>query len=179
MELTKDRILSLLDALNEKLKADNVHGELTLYGGTVMALVFDSRNSTKDIDVAMEPRDTLKEYASVIAQEENLPFDWLNEAVRCYLFEGAEDRSVYLELSNLLIYAASPKYMLALKLRASRLDKASKDYEDIKFLLDYLDVKDVASALDIAHEYIPKNLIPVEARAILDEIFSSDSDIHD
>ena len=179
MELTKDRILSLFNILNEKLRSDGARGELTLYGGTVMALVFDSRSSTKDIDVTMEPRDTLKEYVSVIAKEENLSYDWLNEAVRCYLPRNSEDRSVYLELSNLLIYAASPKYMLALKLRASRLDKTSKDYDDIKFLLDYLNVADAISALNIAREYIPEHLIPIEAKAILNNIFSSGSDLYD
>ena len=48
--LTREQILEALSALNEKMAAREMHGELGLLGGAVMLLAFNARLSTKDVD---------------------------------------------------------------------------------------------------------------------------------
>jgi hypothetical protein len=53
--MTKDEINSYLFQLNEELAALEAVGEICLYGGAVMCLVFDARPATKDVDAVFRP----------------------------------------------------------------------------------------------------------------------------
>jgi hypothetical protein len=53
--VTKDEIKQYLDELNEELRSMEVKGELCLYGGAVMALVYDARPNTDDVDAVFKP----------------------------------------------------------------------------------------------------------------------------
>ena len=45
--LSKDNILKYLEILNNKLKERNIKGEILIFGGSAMVLLFNSRPSTK------------------------------------------------------------------------------------------------------------------------------------
>jgi hypothetical protein len=49
--------------LNEKLHNSDETGELILFGGAVMCLVFGSRGYTRDIDAVFEPKGSIYSYA--------------------------------------------------------------------------------------------------------------------
>lgn len=59
--IQKEQILFYLKELNSKLAAPGVKGEICLYGGAVMSLVYDARPSTKDVDAVFKPKQQLRQ----------------------------------------------------------------------------------------------------------------------
>ena len=47
--LDKNRLLQIFDYLNERLKENQLQLEITIYGGSIMTMVYDHRPATKDI----------------------------------------------------------------------------------------------------------------------------------
>ena len=84
--LTRERILAALEALSGKLAERNITGEICLFGGTVMVLAFTARLATKDVDAVFQPTQTIRELASILAQQLNLPENWLNDGVKFFSF---------------------------------------------------------------------------------------------
>ncbi len=48
--LDKNKLLKIFDYLNERLKENQLHLEITIYGGSIMTVVYDNRFATKDVD---------------------------------------------------------------------------------------------------------------------------------
>lgn len=48
--MDKNKLLEIFDYLNERLKENQLQLEITIYGGSVMTMVYDNRPATKDID---------------------------------------------------------------------------------------------------------------------------------
>ncbi len=166
--LNRDEIIKYLELINQKLKQRGSKGQIGLFGGTVMCLVYNARKSTKDIDGVFQPKTLIYEIAKEIARENNLNEDWLNDSVKGFLSASGDTR-VYKNFSNLTVYIPSPEYMLAMKCMAARM-VASKDIDDIKFLLDYLDISSVDEATIILEKYFPPKLIQPKTIYMLMEL---------
>ena len=54
-EMSREDILKYLHLLNDKLKQINKQGEVSIVGGAVMCLCFESRPATFDIDAIYQP----------------------------------------------------------------------------------------------------------------------------
>jgi hypothetical protein len=155
--------------VNEELEHRNCKGEICLYGGAVMCLVFDSRPSTKDVDAIFEPSRLIKEIAQKVAVEKNLPDDWLNDGVKGFIVE--HPRQVFLELSNLTVFTADPEYLLAMKSLAARID--STDNGDIRFLIQKLGLVSPEQVFGVVQKYYPKNQIRPATQYFIEELFES------
>ncbi|MDM8517447.1 hypothetical protein QUF76_14710, partial [Desulfobacterales bacterium HSG16] len=83
--MTKTEIENYLEQLNHKLADRNAKGEICLYGGAVMCIVFNARPSTKDVDAVFEPSRIIRDAARQIAEKNSLNQDWLNDAVKGFL----------------------------------------------------------------------------------------------
>ena len=90
--LTKKKIETCLKALNEKLKAEDIKGELCLYGGAVMCLAYNVRPMTKDVDAIFEPTKKIRDAAHEIARELRVPNDWLNDGVKGFLVKHSKKK---------------------------------------------------------------------------------------
>ena len=134
-----------------------------------MCLVFHARASTKDLDAYIEPTKTVADAANRIADRENYPVDWLNDAVKGYLSPRG-DYKPYLDLSNLKVFVAAPEYLLAMKCLAMRLGEEFHDEDDIRFLLRYLNVSKYQAAIDLVEKYYPIEQIPQKTLYALEEI---------
>lgn len=163
-------IMMYLEQVNEQLKQQHARGEICLFGGAVMCLVFQSRDSTKDIDALFAP--TREFYAIIkhVADEHRLPADWLNNAVKGFVSQH-HDARLFRRLSHLDICAASPEYMLAMKCLAARTYE-SKDIDDIRFLLKALHIRTAEQALSIVERFYPRHRILPRTVYVLEELMN-------
>lgn len=165
--LNASAILKLFEELNTELASLGVKGEIGICGGAVMCLVFQARESTKDVDAIFCPTREIREASRTVAARMGLPEDWLNDAAKGYFLTAPPVREV-VELSNLRVWAPQAEYMLAMKCVSARFD--SHDLDDAKFLLDHLGVKTVDQACRIIEQYYPRKVIPPKTQYLLEEL---------
>jgi len=170
--LSTDRILELFAVLNHELAKKSIRGEVYLAGGAVMCLVFHARPATKDIDALLVPAAEVRNAARAVAAVEDLPDDWLNDAVKGYFSENGRFE-VFEELSHLKIYAPHPEYLFAMKCMALRLGEEFQDIEDVRFLLKALELKNLPNAEAILERYYALDRYPVRTRYVLEELLSA------
>ena len=170
--LTIDEIRSLFAALNGELATRGVIGEVGLCGGAVMCLVFNARNSTKDVDAIFEPTTAIREAATVVADRFGVPEDWLNDAAKGFFLSDPPRQSV-MELSNLRIWAPTADYMLAMKCVSARFD--SHDRGDVEFLLEHLELDSSDAVFEIVSRYYPKERVPAKTAFLVEEILDETS----
>ena len=88
--LTKDDNVRGLRKLDAKAKASAVIVDMAVYGGAALALVFDLRQATRDVDAVVHGApDFLRRAVAEVADEEGWPVDWLNDGVRVFVARGA------------------------------------------------------------------------------------------
>ena len=80
--MNREEIIRALTALGEALQRRGVEGELCVVGGAAIALAYDERRSTRDIDAVFEPKTTVYEAAAEVGEQLALPVGWLNDAVK-------------------------------------------------------------------------------------------------
>lgn len=165
--LTKDKIIELFEKLNEKLKKQDEIGEIGIVGGAAMCLAYNARLATKDIDAIFQPTTEIREAVKEIAEEEDLPEDWLNDAVKGFFSNNQPEKKELINLSNLKVWTPEPEYLFAMKALSAR--KESKDEEDTRFLIKKIGIKNIDQALDILDKYYP-NKIPIKTVFFLEEL---------
>jgi len=169
-DMSKDDILKYLSVLNDKLNSKNVQGEISIVGGTVMCLCFESRLSTIDIDSVFKPQDEIELLILEIAKEHGLPATWLNDI--CYQFLSDEGEFVlYQSFSNLKIYTASAEYMLAMKCMSGRMYNQN-EVDDIEFLVKYLKIKNSGEVAQIMKKYYPEEDVKMSVSAFIKDILN-------
>jgi hypothetical protein len=175
MDLSKNTILKALKDLSNELAAQNVKGELCLFGGSVMVLAFAARVATKDVDAVFQPAQTIRNLAGSIGEANQLPKDWLNDGVKGFLsvkhnvIEGNLP-----QFPNLRLTMPTPEYLLAMKCMASRINVSENeggDVRDIVFLIRHLKLKNAAEVMRIVAEYYPPNRIPIKAQYLVESLF--------
>jgi hypothetical protein len=62
--------------------------DLYVFGGAAMALAYDSRRATRDVDALFEPHGIVHDEALAVATELGLPRWWLNEQASSYVAPG-------------------------------------------------------------------------------------------
>jgi hypothetical protein len=169
--LTADQIRTLFHALDDELRAANAVGELHVVGGAVMCLALQARPATRDVDAHFHPAKVVRQAAVRVARREDLPEDWLNDAVKASLSEKGEYRP-FLELPNLRVMTAIPEYLLAMKCLSFRLGPEFHDESDVRYLLRYLNVERYEAAVEIITRYYPRERFPQKAFYGLEEILS-------
>src|SRR5580658_5789166 len=88
--LTREQILSALQAVSDALDKLGLMGEICLFGGTAMILAFTARLTTKGVDALFQPAKIIRELAKEIAEAHWLPVGWLNDAVKGFVSERNE-----------------------------------------------------------------------------------------
>ena len=122
--LARDEIVSALTRLGALAGACGTRIDVLLFGGALMALRYNARASTRDVDVVIEaPPDLaqVRSLAAKVAKEFGWPEDWLNDAVKGFVHNRSES-VVLLEFPGIVIRCPDPAQLLAMKLCAWRDD---------------------------------------------------------
>jgi hypothetical protein len=122
--------------LGERLASRGVVADLYVFGGAAMALAYDSRRATRDVDALFEPHGVVHDEALAVAAELGLPRWWLNEQASSYVAPGGDPT------------------------------------EDIRQLVQLLDLHTVDEVLASVREIFPEEAPPARLRLLLEDIFS-------
>ena len=150
------RLVEAFTLLGEDLARRGAFVELALYGGSALMLQFAWRLATEDVDAVVRrgtDERVLVPSVVAVAARMGLSPDWLNDAVG--MFTPLDEPDELFELSGsyppgdrpgLRVFAARPRYLLAMKLKAlSTLDRGDRDLADAKALAADLGLRDVAA----------------------------------
>lgn len=166
--LTADQIRELLVELGDELAEQGESGELFVVGGAALAIAYGAREATRDVDALFEPKMAIHDAATRIAVRHGIPADWLNDAMKGFLHGEDPGRQLVLEHPALRVFAASPRYLLAMKIFSARIER---DADDIAFLLDLAGVTTRDEALDLVEEAYSRVRIPAKAALLVEAIF--------
>lgn len=163
------RIRELLTELGRRLDAQGISARMFLVGGAAMALAFNTRRVTRDLDAVFEPKVAVYDEAARMAEDLGLPDGWLNDAVKGLLPDrsGAQVGS-HFEAAGVSVEVASAEYLFAMKAMAAR---EVVDTDDLRFLADHLGLTGAAEARALVERYYsPLRLKPVTGY-VLDDLF--------
>lgn len=173
--MSKQEILTNLLALDQKLIEHDMTGEIDMFGGAVMCLGLDARESTHDIDAMFSPKEDIRYLIAQVAEERGLSDDWLNDSVKGFVSpEGQFERFGEDIFKNMTVFMASPEYLLAMKCLSCRsiLDSPT-EISDIKFLISYLGLHSVDEVENIILDYYPASRYQPKTHYMLIELFQS------
>lgn len=159
--MNRDELLEIFEYLNERLKENQLQLEITIYGGTIMTMVYDNRPATKDVDCVFSETNTklLEHILELTRFTFNLSDGWINEEIKEPLKSILkEDKEIYRMYSNLRILKPKAEQLLAMKILAARPEPA-KDFIDAYILCKDLNITTKAELLNIFSDYLPLKLI--------------------
>jgi hypothetical protein len=166
--LDHETIERAFELLNDDLARQGERAEIYIVGGAAMCLVHRARLATKDVDGWFSNPTSVRRAAGRVAEELQLPADWLNDAAKAFIPPGA-GKDAYRAYSNLSVSTADAKTLFAMKCAAARTEE---DSNDIQFLAKVLGVTSAAQALLLVTEFFPEEQLPVRSRLLLEELFS-------
>ncbi|MFF3856557.1 DUF6036 family nucleotidyltransferase [Micromonospora sp. NPDC002575] len=154
--------------LGDRLARRGVVADLYIFGGAAMALAYDARRATRDIDAVFHPHGVVLDEARAVADELGLPHWWLNEQASAYVAPGGDAAAPRVfDHPGLRVAAASAEHLLAMKVLAAR----RRDADDIRFLVDHLRLTRAEEVLDLCVEIFPEEEVPDRARLVLEDVF--------
>jgi predicted nucleotidyltransferase len=167
--LDRAGIQRALTRLGERLHRRGVVADLYVVGGAAIALAFDARRATRDIDALFVPHGIVLDEARAVADELGLPPWWLNEQASVYLAPGPDtDAPRVFDHPGLRVAVASPERLLAMKVLAAR----PRDEDDIRLLAAHLGLTTADAVLALTAEIFPDEPVPDRARLLVEDLFT-------
>jgi len=154
----------LLEHLAKRLADSEIKAGIRVVGGAAIAMINDQRPVTRDIDAALvHDVAQIREVASEMATEFDLPGDWLNDDALAFIpLVGDPQWHDLIARGEVLVQVAAPAMLLAMKLRASR---GRRDADDIDFLLERCGIESIDDAANLYDHYYPQEVLPERAVA--------------
>ncbi len=165
--LDRQQIIAALSDLGIALARRDVQGEMYVVGGAAIALAYDARRATRDIDAVFEPKMVIYEVAAEVAERRGLPPGWLNDAVKGFLAGDDPEAEPILDVPGLRCLAASPRILLAMKVLAHRI---GEDEGDVRLLAGELGLTAAQDVLAVA-EGVFGDRLSAAARFFVEELF--------
>ena len=120
-----------LAALGADLAERGLVADLYVVGGAAIALAYDERRATRDIDAVFAPKSEVYAAAARVAAALDLPEGWRGDAVKGFLQGPDNFATKTFDMPGLRCEVASAETVLVLKCLAHRL---GEDEEDVVLL---------------------------------------------
>ncbi len=159
--MDRDKLMEIFSYLNERLRENQLQLEITVYGGSIMTMVYDNRPATKDIDCVFSETNfqLLKNILNLTKSVFSLSEGWINEEIKEPLkYIIKEDKETYKTYSNLKIIKPKAEQLLAMKVLAARPEPA-KDFLDAYILCQDLDIKTKERLFEVVLAYVPRSIL--------------------
>jgi len=166
--MRREEIIAALTALGARLNERGIEGELYVVGGAAIAIAFDTRRATRDVDAMFEPKREVYQAADEVGEALGLPPGWLNDGVKGFLAGSDDEAATALEVPGLRVLVASPRILLAMKVLAHRI---GEDDDDVRLLARELDLADADGVLAVA-EAVYGDRLDAAARFFVEELFA-------
>jgi Nucleotidyltransferase of unknown function (DUF6036) len=167
--LDRQHIERAFAALSDRLARRKVHADLYIVGGAAIALAWDERRTTRDIDAVFQTdrHQVLLEEIWAVADALGLPRSWLNEQASAYVPNGT-DRAKQLvwDSASLRVVTAGAPFVLAMKVRAGR----PSDRADIALLIDRLRLTTIGEVIAIHDAVFPDDPLADHKREAVIEL---------
>lgn len=170
--LDREDLIRALARLIVLLRERHVAAGIRIVGGAALALNYFDRRTTVDIDAGLQPESEIEVVAALVATEEGWGDDWLNAKAMQFLpawGEGPDWRTLY-DRDGIVVQVASPRALLAMKLKAGR---PGRDVEDIRQLLSICEIGSIDDAELLFERLYPGEVVPDRTLRILGVIFDS------
>ncbi|WJK42670.1 DUF6036 family nucleotidyltransferase [Solwaraspora sp. WMMA2056] len=155
-------------SLGDRLVRRGVVADIFVVGGAAMALAYDAKRVTRDVDAMFVPHGVVLDEARAVADELGLPPWWLNEQASVYV-SGKEDpgRRRVFDHPGIRVMAASPEHTFAMKALAAR----TRDVDDLRTLAALAKVATVDDAVRLCRDFYPDEVISPRAMGVIRELF--------
>lgn len=134
-------LLDAFDAIGAAAAGAGQMLDILVYGGSALMLASNFRYASEDVDIAAIERPWpgwLEAAAAAVAARNRWPADWLSEAVAAHLSPLADRAADHVAFGTfprsgppgLRVSVPTAEYLLALKLKARRIDNPGKGGSD-------------------------------------------------
>lgn len=145
-DLGREELLGYLREVGVLLQEQHLQASIYVVGGAAMALVFDSRRITRDVDASIQTeRAPFNAAVREVARRHSLSPSWINSSASAFFTNEPDDDASELTLPGLRMAIASPQHLIAMKLRAGR----NQDVEDLEVLFRHVGITRPGEALEI------------------------------
>lgn len=141
-ELNADKMRSLLDELDVRLRNRDIAASIYVVGGAAMALAYGRATLTPDID-AISSHTAVFDEASAMAKLHGLPERWLNASAAPWVPPMPDEAAKRPNRKGLTVHVAPAEHVLAMKLVSLR----RKDRPDIRRLIQLCDMVDATASV--------------------------------
>lgn len=154
--------------------------EIAVYGGSALALSFDWRVGTRDVDYmpVRGAESEIRALGNEAAARLGLPLDGLRSDVSIFASEHAvcalqgEYPRAHPEGHGLRVFTATPEYILAMKILAMRSSLETQDCRDVWHLLRVCGIESLEDASRLVRDFYPEQQIPIRNLRILEDVMA-------
>lgn len=165
--LSRAELIALLEEVAAELEDRGLRGDLFVVGGAAMALAYNTRRATRDLDAVFEPKSVVYDVARTVGERHDLPEDWINDGVKGFLPGEDPNATTLFDRPGLSVRVASAPYLFAMKAIAAR---AGRDGEDLLQLYRLCGFTSVGEAWECVERFYPTHLIPPKTGFLLQEL---------
>jgi len=178
--LDRDKLLEAFDEIGAAAAATGTTLQIAVYGGSALMLASNFRFSTENVAPLENPwPDWLRRAVDRIAVANGWSADWFNDGVAFHLSPLADHAIDHLEFGSfprdgtppgLIVHVPSAQYLLALKLKAIRVNDARRGEQerlDILNLMRVVSIAGIEEAISVLARFFPASAANAEKQRFL------------
>lgn len=168
--MQRDDIVRALTAVGAELARSGITADVYVVGGAAIAMAYDERRSTRDVDAVFAPKAEVYRAAAQVGEELQLPEGWLNDGVKGFLLGLDPFDTETFDVPGLRGEIASPEMVLVLKCLAHRI---GEDDDDVRLLAAKAGMESAEEVLDLVERVVPERLLTPQVRFFVEAVLDA------